>query len=73
MAYFDTWAIYNPAHDPDTWLVLRWRIEDGRLTPGSPRVASTLDDARRLIEYRSILVPMLPADDDDPDLVETWI
>ena len=74
MSYFDTWAIYNPAHDPDTWLVLRWRIQDGDVSQRGALVASTLDDARELVPVRSLgLVRMEPADDDVPDLVETWL
>ena len=70
------YAIYDHPKDyPDDFVVRRWRIVPGRAEPIPEKrpfaLTRSLDEARQAIPPG--LVRILPAPNDDPVIVETWI
>ena len=63
---------YNPSDVPGKYVVRRWWIDVGSLTPDPDRhVVDTLEEARKLIPDGFTCVPRYM--NDDPVIVEVWV
>ena len=69
----EQWAIYfNPTDAPGKYVVRRWVIGRGTLTPdANAQYADRLEDARGHVPSGRVCLPRLP--DDERQIVEVWI
>ena len=67
----EQWTIYKyPADAPGKYVVRRWEIGDGVLTPREAYVGPTLEAVRMLVPHGRYPIRREPGD--DPCIVETW-
>jgi hypothetical protein len=72
MQSFDMLVIYeHPIDAPDHYVVRRWIIQDGKMTPDHGSHFNTLGDARAFIPPGRVKIPRSP--NDDRAIVESWI
>jgi hypothetical protein len=66
------YTIYEkPLDAPGAFVVRRFLIEAGHVSPDVAYVAPDLDAARRLLPVDVVRLPRAP--DDDPVIVESWV
>jgi hypothetical protein len=67
------WVIYDhPKDHPDSFVVRRWGILDGKLIPDHEcQLADSLEEARHIIPDGLVRIPR--SIDDDLAIVETWL
>jgi hypothetical protein len=67
------WVVYeNPRDYPGKFVVRRWLIGPGTITPvAAVEVTDTLDEARAAVPDGLFCTPRMP--DDDPCIVEVWL
>jgi hypothetical protein len=67
------WTIYNDPERPSLYVVRRFTVDHRGARPdGAPSyVGDSLDEARRSIPGG--LHKLLASEDDNPDVVETWL
>lgn len=68
----EMYAIYeNPKDAPGKFVVRRWEVSAGKVTPKERVIWNTLAEARASVSNGRTCIPRKEAD--DPCVVETWL